>query len=99
VVLINRGELLYDGALSDLTNRVQHDKLIEVWLPPGAALPAGIDATRRDGRCELSVPRDQVPAVVSRLLAEAEVLDLSVKDAPLDVLMDQIYRQTQMEPS
>ncbi len=94
VVLINRGAKLYDGALSELTGRVQHDKVIEVWVPEDAELPEGLVVTRVGRRCELSVPRDQVQVVVGRLLAESPVLDLSVKDAPLDVLVDEIYRQS-----
>ena len=97
VVLINRGRKLHDGGLSELTDRVRHDKVIEVWLPEDAELPDGLEGSRDGGRFELSVARDQVPAVVARLLAEARVLDVSVKDAPLDVLVDEIYRQSSVE--
>ncbi|MGW3950446.1 ABC transporter ATP-binding protein [Streptomyces sp. NPDC004752] len=97
VVLVNHGKKVYDGSLAELTKRVQRDKLIEVWLPEGAELPAGIEATRYDTRCELSVAREDVPAVVSRLLADTTVLDVSIKEAPLDVLMDEIYRRSEAE--
>jgi ABC-type uncharacterized transport system ATPase subunit len=93
VVLINRGRMLYDGGLTELTRRVHHEKIIEVWLPADGELPAGFSGNRVNGRCQLSVAREQVPAVVSRLLADTTVLDVSVKDAPLDTLIDEIYRQ------
>jgi ABC-type uncharacterized transport system ATPase subunit len=98
VVLINHGKKIYDGSLTGLTSRVQHDKLIEVWLPEGAKLDIGIEAARYGSRYELSVARDQVPEVVSKLLADGTVLDVSVKDAPLDVVMDEIYRRSEAEP-
>jgi ABC-type uncharacterized transport system ATPase subunit len=98
VVLVNHGKKIYDGGLSDLVDRVRHDKLIEVWLPEGIELDIGIETTRHGGRYELSVARDRVPEVVSKILANTNVLDLSVKDAPLDVLMDQIYRTSDVDP-
>lgn len=98
VVLINRGRKLFDGPLTELTHRVHQDKLIEVWILEDAELPRGLSATRDGGHCTLSVARDQVPAVVSRLLTEVAVLDLSVKDAPLDVVIDEIYRRSSDEP-
>jgi ABC-type uncharacterized transport system, ATPase component len=97
VVLINRGRAVYDGDLAELTRRVRHDKLIEVWLAPDATMPAGINAASVNGHYELSVARSEVAAVVSRLLADTAVLDLSVKDAPLDVVIDEIYRRSEVE--
>jgi ABC-type uncharacterized transport system ATPase subunit len=94
VVLINHGQKLYDGSLPELTARVQRDKLVEVWLADGAKLPTGLEATQANGRVEMSVAPDQIAAVVSALLAGGQVLDLAIKDAPLDVLMDEIYRSS-----
>ncbi|GAA2909460.1 ABC transporter [Actinoplanes cyaneus] len=93
VVLINHGTKLYDGDLTGLTDRVRHDKLVEVRLADGAALPDGLEGVEKNGRYELSVARDQVAPTIGRLLAGATVLDLSVREAPLDVLMDEIYRR------
>jgi ABC-type uncharacterized transport system ATPase subunit len=98
VVLINHGKKVYDGGLPELTARVRRDKLIEVWLAEDAELPTGLEATRRNGRYEMSVARDQVATVMSTLLADTKVLDVSVKDAPLDVLMDEIYRGSEAGP-
>jgi ABC-2 type transport system ATP-binding protein len=97
VVLVNRGKKVFDGGLSVLTARVQHDKLIEIWLAAGAEPPAGFTATEQDGRYELSVARDQVAPTIGKLLANTEVLDVSVNDAPLDVLIDEIYRRNDGE--
>ncbi|MGY5060724.1 ABC transporter ATP-binding protein [Streptomyces sp. 900105755] len=97
VVLINHGRKIYDGDLSGLTGRVRDDKLVEVWLPDGAELNIGLPSVRHGNRYEFSVARGQVQEVVGRLLADTTVLDVSVKDAPLDVVMDQIYRRDAME--
>jgi ABC-type uncharacterized transport system ATPase subunit len=94
VVLINHGANLYDGDLTRLTDRVRHDKLIEIRLTPGASPPSDLPAQPLNGHFQLSVCRDEVPAVVGRLLAEGTVLDLSVKEAPLDVLIAEIYRES-----
>ncbi|MEV0461136.1 ABC transporter ATP-binding protein [Catellatospora methionotrophica] len=93
VVLINHGAQVYDGSLPELTAHVRRDKLVEVVLADDAEPPAGAHALG-DGRYQLSVARDQVPDTVGRLLADTRVLDLGIKEAPLDVLMDEIYRRT-----
>lgn len=93
VVLVNEGSVMFDGALDDLTDKVHRDKVVEVTLPDGCELPAGVEGERRGSKWVLGVARDEVPHVISRLLSEAEVLDLAVKDAPLDVLVDEIYRR------
>ncbi|GAA2367460.1 ABC transporter [Catellatospora methionotrophica] len=93
VVLINHGAQVYDGSLPELTAHVGRDRLVEVVLADDAEPPAGAHALG-DGRYQLSVARDQVPDTVGRLLADTRVLDLGIKEAPLDVLMDEIYRRT-----
>jgi ABC-type uncharacterized transport system ATPase subunit len=98
VVLINHGRKIYDGAFTELTQRFQREKVVEVWIAEDAELPAGFEtATRDGGHCQLQVPRDLVPTVMGKLLADAEILDVTVKEAPLDVLVDQIYRQGVVE--
>jgi len=98
VVLINHGQKLYDGGLTGLTARVQRNKLVEVWLAEGVELPTGLEATQSNGRLELSVAPDQVAEVVTKLMAGGGVLDMTIKEAPLDVLMDEIYRSDEVTP-
>ncbi|MFK3978767.1 ATP-binding cassette domain-containing protein [Micromonospora sp. NPDC050397] len=95
VVLINRGRKLFDGSLVDLTSRFQGDKIINVWIPEGGTLP--VEATLTNGHYALRVARDQVATVAGQILSNAEVLDLTVRDAPLDVVIDQIYRQSSLD--
>ena len=94
VLLIDQGTLRYDGNLSGLIARLAPWKLIKVAVPDG-----GIDWPRYGevvatdgGRVSLRVPRDDVAAVTARLLAELEVADLAVEEAPLESVIDRAYR-------
>jgi ABC-2 type transport system ATP-binding protein len=104
VLLIDRGVLRYDGALPALAARLAPWKLINLALANGDGRPdlasfgevvptEGGTAGHGAGRVSLRVPRDRVPAVTARLLAELPVADLAVEEPPLESVIDQIYRQ------
>lgn len=74
--------------------------------PPGSPATAGApdwarfgevvasaSASTEEGRVRLRVPRQEVPAVTARLLAEVPVVDLAVEEPPLETIIDQLYRQ------
>ena len=98
VVLIDSGQLRYDGELSSLAARLAPWKILTVALPDGTHPPAWssfgerLDGDGGDGRVRLRVPRHDTAAVTARLLAELDVADLSVEDPPLEAVMDQLYR-------
>ena len=96
VILIDKGEIGYDGRLAGLAERLAPYKLIQVAVVE----PAGLDWQRfgevvadDNGRVSLRVRRAEVPAVTARLLAELPVADLSVEDPPLENVIDQVYRE------
>ncbi len=96
VLLIDKGQLSYDGSLASLAERLAPYKLVQVAVVE----PADLDWQRfgevvadDDGRVSLRVRRAEVPAVTARLLAELPVADLSVADPPLENVIDQVYRE------
>jgi ABC-type uncharacterized transport system ATPase subunit len=101
VILIHHGELLYDGALGGLANRLAPFKLIRMALPDGPSgngappvLPPGVDVIEREnGRLILRVNRSEAPALTAHLLNTLPVADLAVEDPPIEAVIDQIYQE------
>src|SRR5216110_2124423 len=88
VLMINRGRLLYDGALEALVARIAHTKRIELMLADGVTaeqLAAFGDVKEfRFPNAVLEVPREEAAATSARLLAALPVADLSIEDPPIE---------------
>lgn len=99
VILIHRGALLYDGDLAGLSRRLAPFKLIRLSLGAGCdepppALPPGAELLgSEEGRLLVRVSRAEAPALTAHLLNILPVADLAVEDPPLEVVIDQIYRE------
>ncbi len=96
VVLIDKGELRFDGPLQALATRLAPWKLLRVAVSNGGSVDwaqygevVGFD----EGHAQVRVPRDDAPAVTARLLAELPVHDLAVEDPPLESVIDLVYRE------
>ena len=98
VIMIHHGQLLFDGELSKLAERLAPFKLIrmalssdgngnEVELPPGAEV-----VEHENGHWTLRVARPSVPSISARLLNTLPVVDLAVEDPPIEAVIDQIYQ-------
>src|SRR6266566_4728182 len=94
VLMINRGRLLYDGALEALVARIARTKRIELVLGGGGgdgnrvtaeALAAfGEVKSFHFPNAVLEVRREDAPATSARLLAALPVADLSIEDPPIE---------------
>lgn len=99
VIVIHHGQLLYDGALTELAKRLAPFKLIRLVLPDEQAslvptLPEGVDVLEQEQTgWTLRVNRDQVPEITTRLLNELPVIDLTIEEPPLEAVIDQIYQE------
>ncbi|HYL22242.1 MAG TPA: ATP-binding cassette domain-containing protein [Gemmatimonadales bacterium] len=104
ILMINRGRLLYDGALEALVARIARTKRIELVL--------GGDGVTRDAlaafgevkhfqfpNAVLQVPREEAPATSARLLATFPVADLSIEDPPIEEVIRQAFAQGLEEDS
>jgi ABC-2 type transport system ATP-binding protein len=94
VIVIHHGALLFDGDLAELSDRFGAEKTITVTattdLPDLSAY--GEIAAQSNAKATLSVPRSEVAAIASRLLAEIDVLDLSIEDPPIEDVIEQTFR-------
>jgi len=78
VIVIHHGQLLFDGALAALTHRFAPQKTIEAVLADGETI-------------RLSVPKEEASAATARLLAEHEVLDLTVEEPPIEDVIERVF--------
>jgi ABC-2 type transport system ATP-binding protein len=97
IVVIDGGQLRFDGSIEALTRRIRPLRRVSVRasvLPDDAALAElGSVAVREGGRLALDVTPEKVPAVVQRLLALEGAADLGVQDAPLEEVMRELFRR------
>jgi ABC-2 type transport system ATP-binding protein len=101
VILIHHGELIYDGALKSLAEKLAPFKLIKLQftdpktnfetylhqIPEVELLPSD------DSHHTLRVPRNEVAKVTSKLLESFPIADLSIEDPPIEAVIDQIYEE------
>ncbi len=98
VIVIDKGKLVYDGALEALVTRTRPDKRVVLRFsrPVAAAdlesLAVHGKVIRHDaGESVLQVHKDAVNAVVGRALAELPVSDLTVENPPLEEVMSELF--------
>ncbi len=97
VILIHQGQILYDGALGRLGSQLAPFKLIRLTSGQrisGEALPVDAHVVENhNGNLTLRVASQEAPAITARLLSELPVVDLTVEDPPIEVVIDQIYQE------
>ena len=99
VLVIDQGRLYFDGALAALVERAAPHKLVTAVFAepvPREAVKATFDglSTRPSDdplQVSLSVPRDQVADVASRLLRLGPVADLSIEEVPVEEIIRGIF--------
>jgi ABC-2 type transport system ATP-binding protein len=103
VLLIHQGQLIYDGSLDGLLARFAPYREVRLDLAP--SVNPTIFTDNPDGTCtygqveevdgqsvRLLVERDALTQTVSRLLAELEVVDLSVGDPPIEEVIGRVFQ-------
>jgi len=97
VLIINRGRLLYDGALDALVARIARTKRLELVLGGDDGVTAealaafGEVKSFRFPNAVLEVPREEAAATSARLLAALPVADLSIEDPPIEDVIRQAF--------
>jgi len=97
VLLIHQGQLIYDGRLDGLLERFAPCRAVQLDLGQvydRSHLEQFGQIEQFEGRSvRYLVERDRLTETVSRLLAELEVVDLSVTDPPIEEVIGQVFEQ------
>jgi ABC-2 type transport system ATP-binding protein len=93
VIVIHHGHILFDGHLSELSERFAAYKTIDVALADGSAsLDAYGDVLEREGdRTKLRVPKADTPRIAAKLLSEQQVADLTIEDPPIEDVIELVF--------
>ena len=101
VMLIHHGQLIYDGALQNLAEKLAPFKLIKLQFSAPVPdfdtylnqFPTAEMLPKENGHTTLRVPRTEVAPLTAHLLQGLPVADLSVEDPPIEAVIDQIYEE------
>lgn len=97
IILIDRGRLIYDGALEQLVTRVNPLKVLKIVLdqPIGCEqLSTFGEVVQCDGlRATLRVARADAAGAAARLLTGLRIADLTIEDPPVEDVISQIFAQ------
>ncbi|NPC73489.1 ATP-binding cassette domain-containing protein [Corallococcus sp. AB030] len=98
VIVIDKGQLSYDGSLDALVQRVRPEKRVVLRLgqPVDASLLASLGkvVSHEPGSAVLQVQQDAVNATVGRALSTLPVTDLTVENAPLEEVMSELFQES-----
>jgi ABC-2 type transport system ATP-binding protein len=101
VIVIHHGRILFDGALAALAAEFNATKTIGVELADGATDLSGYGEVvgSDDGKVSLRVSRADVAKVTTRLLADLDVLDLTIEDPPIEDVIESVFAVGAGEPA
>jgi ABC-2 type transport system ATP-binding protein len=97
-IVINQGEVIYDGSLSHINQMFTNQKIIKLQLetPARYCLPdlSLCQVKSREGNViTLSVLRNRVRQVAQALLDQYPVIDLTIEDIPLEEGIAYLYQK------
>jgi ABC-2 type transport system ATP-binding protein len=95
VIVIHHGRILFDGALASLADEFAAYKTIGVVLENGKEpLDSYGEVIHQDGdRTTLRVPKADTSRVAARLLADLDVLDLTIEEPPIEDVIETVFAQ------
>lgn len=101
VIVIHHGTLLYDGDLPGLVRRFSPNKTIKVEFESLPETPVAELVNGLGGEIELideteagatfRVPKDATARAASQLLAMLPVADLTIEEAPIEEVIEQVF--------
>jgi len=96
VLLIHEGQLVYDGSLDGLLDRFAPYRQVQVELAHAlskdSAFGYGEVESIEGNSVRFLVRREELTVSVSKILAELEVIDLTITDPPIEEVIGRVFR-------
>ncbi len=94
-LIINEGELKHDGPLEEIVDRFSQHKVIELQFA-GSEIPGGLDQFGRvfdihSPRAKLEVDRTRIPEILTAVLSQYQIDDVSVQERPLEEVIAELF--------
>jgi ABC-2 type transport system ATP-binding protein len=78
VIVIHHGRIMFDGELASLASKFSLDKTVTARLADGEEV-------------KVNAPRGDIAAATGKLLAEHDVVDLTIEDAPIEDVIEHLF--------
>jgi ABC-2 type transport system ATP-binding protein len=97
VVIIDHGEIFFDGRLAQVIDRFADHKLVTLRSPEAATFPKerlaayGEVALQEADTVRLKVKRDRVIEACKGLLDEMQVTDIDIEEAPVEDIIRELF--------
>ncbi len=95
VLVIHQGQLVYDGGLKKLIDNFAPCREVKIELahpiPETKLLPYGEIKALNGQSVRFLVERDELTRSVAKMLAELEVVDLTVTDPPVEEIIGRVF--------
>ncbi len=97
VVVINHGQIIYDGSLDGIVDKFSSHKVLTLQFGDGR-MPSDLSRygdvlELKEPEVKLRVERDVITRVLSAVLAEHAIEDVSVEDPPLEEVIASVFSQ------
>ncbi len=96
VIVISKGNLLFDGGLKDLISRFAKEKIIKVYLGKSTDIKKfeDIGKVKRYNypQAILSVPREASAVAAAELLQNFPITDLTIEEEPIDDIVRRVFK-------
>jgi ABC-2 type transport system ATP-binding protein len=97
-IIINHGRINHDGPLAEILDRFSRHKIMDL-LFAGSEVPQDIGRFGTIVECEpprvrLEVPRQNIPKILSALLANYSIEDVGVQERPLEDVIAELFSST-----
>ncbi len=99
VIIINKGQMTFDGDLDAVVDQFAHHKIVTIhWEATVSPEPSwfaqfGEVVEQAEGRVQLKVPRTKVIDACKHLLEKLPVVDMDIKEVPIEEIISQVFVQ------
>ncbi len=95
IIIIDHGEILYDGRLDSVVKKFSNEKLITITfekeVPAEALKPFGKIESFEQRTAKIIVPLKKTKDIVSRLLDEFNVEDLNIEEPEIEEIIRNVF--------
>ncbi len=95
VIMIDKGQKIYDGKLSDIINKYARNKILSLTLENGVSKRElekfGVVKSFKNNRATLLVSRKNATNIAAKILNEFKVSDLNIEEVSVEVIIREIF--------
>jgi ABC-2 type transport system ATP-binding protein len=99
IIIINYGDIIYDGPLDTIKRRYLHSKIVSVFFEdtaPAFEVPGCriAEHSKYELRLRVDLRATSVRKVVEFIMAHCQFADLVITDPPIEEIIARIYKET-----